>query len=320
MRRLLAALVFAAVAIPVAAIDITLPNKNGSMKVAVIGDMGTGDKGQYAVAAQLVAAHNVFPFDTVLTVGDNMYGGEDPDDFVRKFEQPYKPLLDAGVKFYAALGNHDDRELQRKYKYFNMGGEYYYTFKLPRQGVRVFALESSYMDSRQLQWLEQQLSTSNDPWKIVIMHHPLYSTGKAHGPSLSLRQVLEPLLVKYGVSVVFAGHEHFYERITPQQGIQYFIEGGSGQLRKGNINRDPRYEAKGFDTAHSFMLVEFDGDTMYFEALSEDGTTVDQGSVTRRTVERAPLQRGQQREFTAENAEIAKKLTLKAPRSLRSLR
>lgn len=295
MRRSLAALAFVALALPVAAVHITLPNKSDSMKVAIIGDMGTGDQGQYDVAARLVDAHAAFPFDSVLMVGDNLYGGESASDFDQKFERPYKPLLDAGVKFYAALGNHDDRELQRKYKNFNMGGEYYYTFKLPRQGVRVFALESSYMDSRQLQWLEQALSSSTDPWKIVIMHHPLYSTGQAHGPSLSLRQVLEPLFVKYGISVVFTGHEHFYERITPQQGIQYFIEGGSGQLRKGNINHDPTYEAKGFDTAHSFMLVEFDGDSMYFQALSEDGSTVDSGSVARRKVERSPQQRGERR-------------------------
>lgn len=293
VRRLLAAVALALVAIPVAAIDVTLPIKSDSMKIAVIGDMGTGDKGQYDVAAQLAAARNVFPFDTVLMLGDNLYGGESPSDFDRKFERPYKPLLDNGVKFYATLGNHDDRELQRKYKYFNMGGEYYYTFKLPRQGVRVFALESSYMDSKQIQWLERELSTSTDPWKIVIMHHPLYSTGKTHGPSLSLRQVLEPLFVKYGVSVVFAGHEHFYQRITPQQGIQYFIEGGSGQLRKGNITPDSTYDAKGFDTGHSFMLVEFDNDVMYFQAFSEDGTTVDRGSVERRKLERSPQQKGE---------------------------
>ena len=233
MRPFVLAVALAVLAIPVAAINVSLPNKNDSMKVAI------------------------------------------------------KPLLDDGVKFYAALGNHDDRELQRKYKNFNMGGESYYTFKLPKQGVRVFALESSYMDSKQREWLERELKPSTDNWKIVIMHHPLYSTGKAHGPSVSLRQVLEPLFVKYGVSVVFAGHEHFYERITPQQGIQYFIEGGSGQLRKGNIKHDPKYEAKGFDTGHSFMLVEFEGDAMYFQAFSQDGGTVDEGTIARRKMERA---------------------------------
>ena len=58
-------------------------------------------------------------------VGDNIYGSERPQDFVKKFEPPYKPLLDAGVKFYASLGNHDARE-QRFYKLFNMDGKLYY--------------------------------------------------------------------------------------------------------------------------------------------------------------------------------------------------
>ena len=52
-------------------------------------------------------------------VGDNIYGSERPQDFQKKFELPYKPLLDAGVTFYAALGNHDDPN-QRFYKPFSM--------------------------------------------------------------------------------------------------------------------------------------------------------------------------------------------------------
>ena len=66
----------------------------------------------------------------MVLVGDNLYGSERPQDFQKKFEMPYKPLLDAGVKFYASLGNHDARE-QRYYKLFNMDGKLYYTFKAP---------------------------------------------------------------------------------------------------------------------------------------------------------------------------------------------
>ena len=75
-----------------------------------------------------------FPFEFAIMVGDNLYGGEGPTDFRRKFEEPYKPLLDAGVKFYAALGNHDD-PTQRFYKNFNMNGERFYTFKAPKTGL-----------------------------------------------------------------------------------------------------------------------------------------------------------------------------------------
>jgi 3',5'-cyclic AMP phosphodiesterase CpdA len=273
--------VLLAVASLSAAVQVRLPNKDGSLRLAVIGDTGTGGREQYEVATRLAEARSSFPFETVLMLGDNMYGGEGPRDFEKKFERPYKPLLDAGVKFYAALGNHDNRE-QRFYKLFNMNGELYYTFKAPEQNVRFFVLESSYMDRKQLDWLEHQLQSSTDDWKIVYMHHPLYSSGEKHGSSASLREVLEPLFIKYNVSVVFAGHEHFYERIRPQNGVTYFTEGGSAKLRRGNLTEGSPLTAKGFDTDNSFMLVEIDGDEMYFQTISRTGETVDEGVVPRR--------------------------------------
>jgi 3',5'-cyclic AMP phosphodiesterase CpdA len=282
MRFRLLLVLFVLALAPVSAdLQVQLPNKDGSLRMAVIGDTGTGSKSQWEVGSRLVEARQAFPFEIVLMLGDNMYGGERPQDFANKFEKPYQQLLDAGVQFYAALGNHDDRE-QRFYKRFNMNGELYYTFKAPKQNVRFFVLESSYMDRKQLDWLERQLQQSTDAWKIVYMHHPIYSSGEAHGSSTSLREVLEPLFIKNNVSVVFAGHEHFYERIKPQNGIAYFTEGGSAKLRKGNIREGSPLTAKGFDTDNSFMIVEIDGDEMHFQTISRTGETVDEGVVTRR--------------------------------------
>src|SRR5207248_706502 len=104
--------------------------------------------------------------------------------------------------------------------------------------------------------------------------------GKTHGPSTDLRILLEPLFVKYHVDVVFAGHEHFYERIKPQKGIYYFIEGSSGQLRRDNLNKTSLTD-KGFDADNTFMLVEFDGNQMNFRAISRAGDTVDSGVIVR---------------------------------------
>src|SRR6185369_10890273 len=110
----------------------------------------------------------------------------------QKFEAPYKELLDKGVKFYASLGNHDSRE-ERYYKPFNMDGKLYYTFKAPNEDVRFFALETTYMDPEQMQWLEDELKQSNEKWKIVFFHHPLYSSARTHGSQVTLRESLEPL-------------------------------------------------------------------------------------------------------------------------------
>jgi len=81
---------------------------------------------------------------------------------------------------------------------------------------------------------------------------------------------------------VFAGHEHIYERTVPQKGITYFVEGASGQLRKGDLQRSP-LTAAGFDQDRTFMLVELTGDRMLFRTISRTGVTVDSGVIVRRS-------------------------------------
>jgi hypothetical protein len=257
-----------------------LPNRPGTLKFGVMGDFGTGERSQYEMAEQMARLHRSFGYELVLLTGDNLYGSERPQDFKKKFELPYKPLLEAGVKFYASLGNHDARE-QRFYRLFNMNGKLYYSFS-PKPEVRFFALESTYPEPEQIRWLEKELDGSRSDWKIVFFHHPLYSSGDRHGSDLRLREVLEPLFVKHNVSVVLTGHDHFYERVKPQKGIAYFVVGSGGKLRKGNIDRGSGLTAKGFDTDLAFMAAEIVGDTMAFKVISRTGQTVDAGMVTRR--------------------------------------
>jgi predicted phosphodiesterase len=257
---------------------VKLPLHSGSVRFAVIGDSGTGGKEQYEVARQLEAHRQVVKFDFVIMLGDNIYGGHDPDDFKRKFEVPYKPLLDAGVKFYASLGNHDDPNIERLYKPFNMNGKRYYTFK--RGDTQFYALDSTYMDARQLTWLDENLRTSNARWKICYFHHPLYNDGKMHGPDLDLRNQLTPLLKSYGVNVVFSGHEHAYERLKPQGGIYYFIQGDSGKLEHHDFHRSASMQTS-FDRDRTFMLVEIQGDDLHFQTVSRAGETVDSGVLSK---------------------------------------
>ena len=259
---------------------VPLPNRAGSFKFAVLGDFGTGSRAQFELADQMAKLHSTFKYEIVALVGDNLYGGERPQDFKKKFEEPYKPLLDAGVKFYASLGNHDSRE-QRYYKLFNMDGKLYYTVS-PHADVRFFMLESTYFEPEQAKWLENELKTSSSKWKIAVFHHPLYSSGDRHGSDIRLRQVLEPLFLQYNVSVVLTGHDHFYERIKPQKGIVYFVVGSGGQLRAGNIDASTGLTARGLDTDLAFMAAEIDGDTMNFQVVSRTGQTVDSGTIARR--------------------------------------
>ena len=264
-----------------AALPLTLPNKEDALKFGVMGDFGTGRREQYDLGVQMGRVHSQFPFQLMITVGDNLYGGQRPADFVKKFETPYKSLLSAGVKFYASLGNHDSRQ-QSAYALFNMDGRTYYTFKAPKQDVRFFALESSYLDPAQLQWLERELQNSREDWKIPYFHHPLYSSGDRHGSDLSKRKALEPLFLKYGVSVVFAGHDHVYERVMPQQGITHFVVGSSGQLRKGNIDKGTGFTAYANATEQAFLVAEISGDQLFFNAVSKSGKVIDAGVIERR--------------------------------------
>jgi len=260
-----------------AAVEIAPPVGKDSVKFLVLGDTGTGDRGQYETAGPAWKAHAVFPYEFAIMLGDNIYGSERPQDFKSKFETPYKPMIDADIPFYAALGNHDDPN-QRFYKLFGMGGQRFYSYQ--KKGAQFFALDSNYMDKDQQAWLEKELSASNAKWKIAYFHHPLYSSGATHGSEVDLRTIIEPMFKKYNVNLVFAGHEHFYERIKPQGGIYYFTAGGSAKLRTGDI-RTSNLTAKGFDTEQSFMVVEIDGDVMRFQTISRHGKRVDSGEITR---------------------------------------
>ncbi len=266
-----------AVPLPDPSMAIRLPLKDGSVRFAVIGDNGTGEQPEFEVASQMERFREVVKYDFVVMDGDNIYGGHSARDFQRKFEQPYKPLLDAGVKFYASLGNHDDPDVERNYKLFNMGGKRYYSFQ--KGDVEFFALDSNYMDPEQLAWIESQLKDSTAKWKICFFHHPMFTAATFHGPDLDLRKQLMPLFTEYGVNLVLSGHEHVYEHLKPQNGLYFFVLGNSGELRIHNIRPNNDIDQVGFDTDRDFMMMEIAGNELYFQAISRTGATLDAGEL-----------------------------------------
>jgi predicted phosphodiesterase len=264
---------------------LALPSRPDSVKFAVIGDSGRGWAPQHEVADRMVAYRERFPFASVLMAGDNIYEGPaSPEDYREKFEEPYTDLLDAGVRFYAVLGNHDDPR-QRYYAPFNMNGERYYTFRPPANPVaalaahvEVFALDSTNLDRTQVGWLGQQLAASKARWKIVLLHHPLYTSGRYGLQARWTRWRLESVLTSHGVDVVFSGHEHIYERSRPHEGIVYFVTGGAGSLRRGD-GGPSGVMARSFDEDFHFMLVEITHSTLHFQAVTRAGVTVDAGAI-----------------------------------------
>jgi hypothetical protein len=255
-------------------LPLSLPVKEGSVRFAIIGDTGTGSRQQQELADVMLKYQAVFPFEFVLMMGDNLYGSETPADYRKKFQDVYQKLLDNKVKFYATLGNHDQPN-ERFYEYFNMNGKEYYRFT--KGNVAFYSLNSNYMDKKQLEWLESELAKDTSEWKIAFCHHPPYSSGGKHGSDKSLREVVEPLFVKYGVNVVLTGHDHFYERMKPQKGIYYFVSGAGGKLREGDVREKSALTEKAFDNDMSFMLAEVVKNQLYFQVISRTGETVDSG-------------------------------------------
>jgi predicted MPP superfamily phosphohydrolase len=252
------------------------------VRFAVIGDWGTGDHDGVGTAKQMFASHQRTPLDFVIAAGDNVYPNGSGRYFIKNFEQPFAPLIKDRVNFYAVLGNHDvdeGRQDQTQYPLFNMVGQNYYKLERGNGLVEFFMLDSTDWDATQATWLESSLKASRAKWKIAVFHHPIYSSGKKHGSALGLRKRLEPLFTRYGVNVVFSGHDHIYERTKPQQGIQYFVTGAGGEIRRGGIDLQSSIRETSYDEDNHFMMIEVDDKQVGFQAISERGLIVDSGSI-----------------------------------------
>jgi hypothetical protein len=253
---------------------LAVPDIRGATVFGIIGDSGSGDKAQYRVAAAMTRYFDeARRFRFVLMLGDNLYH----DDYTNEFAVPYKDLIDRGITFHAAIGNHD-RDLQQHFKPFNMGDRTYYAFT--KGHARFVALNSNRpADDEQLKWLDGAFTDAGDKWRIAFFHHPLYSSGEhAMQSREAIRPSLEPALVRNNVNVVFSGHEHLYERIAPQKNVRYFVSGGAGRTLYA-VNKSP------FDdvavSAHHFMVIALTPELMFFQAITPDGKILDCGTIWR---------------------------------------
>jgi len=252
------------------------------LRFAVIGDWGTGDRNAMGTAAQMYGAHQRSPFDFVISAGDNVYPNGAGRYFTKSFEQPFASLLKDRVNFYTVLGNHDvdaGRQDQCQYPLFNMGGQNYYKVEKGNGLAEFFMLDSTDFDSAQAGWLESSLRASTAKWKIAVFHHPIYSSGRMHGSAMGLRRQLEPILTRYDVKAAFTGHDHIYERTKLQHGIQHFVTGAGGKVRRGDVDLGSSFREASFDQDNHFMLIEIDSKQINFQAISETGSVVDSGAI-----------------------------------------
>ena len=274
-----------AAAVTVGAARIGLANAASTstrpVRFALLGDWGNGEESQFAIGARMAKEHAARTIDMVVSTGDNIYPNGSPEHFGEKFERPFAPLLKEGLPFYTVFGNHDVRRgasAQMQYPLFNMRGRSYYTVQAGNGTIELFMLDSNDFDSRQAEWLDRMLGASTAMWKIPVFHHPIYSAGR-HGSDGGLRRKLEPILVRHRVAIAFSGHDHIYQRVVPQNGVQYFISGAGGKIRKGDIDGRDRLVAKGYDDGTHFMVLEADASTLRYAAVTASGERVDEGVI-----------------------------------------
>jgi hypothetical protein len=254
---------------------------------AVLGDNGSGGRNAMDVARQMARSYQETPYGLVVLLGDISYYGSILDRFEDVFAEPMGPLIDAEVEFELAIGNHEIQEnpspealqeVEEKLRMLGLPNSYY---KVEHGPVDLFIIDSSLplagltSGQEQLAWLEGELARSDAAWQVAALHHPLFSSGKKREPDPRVREALEPLFIEYGVDIVFTGHDHFYERTTPQSGVTYVLSGGGSKVSGVGFSEFTAVAEERLQ----FMLVEVQGDTMIVRAIDPDGAVIDEFTV-----------------------------------------
>ena len=158
-----------------------------------------------------------------------------------------------------------------------MDGKLYYSFKAPKQSVRFFALESTYLDPEQIAWFEKELKNSDADWKIPYFHHPPVLVRRAarlgHAAARSARAALPEVQRQRRLHRT----RSFLRADQAAEGIVHFVVGSGGQLRKGNIDRGSGSPRPATTPITPFMVAEINGDEMWFNAVSRQGQVIDSG-------------------------------------------
>ncbi|MCE3234479.1 MAG: metallophosphoesterase [Vampirovibrio sp.] len=261
---------------PLQAINkLKLPlKKDRDYRFIAFGDWGAGTPFQKDIAAQVTKLYDRDPYDAVLMLGDNIYPTGDIKKFGKVyFTEMYPVLIQNGVNFIVALGNHDRHDSHEldQLAFFRMPGFYY---QVSKPHVDFFVLETNLFAKDQVQqkWLEKALKDSKADWKIVMGHHPIYSSGE-HGMNAGLKKTLEPILVKYKADMYLAGHDHEYERFKPIQGVQHIVSGGGGAYLR-NFNK-PLPASMVRLKAHHFLNFNLTEAALKMQVIDKTGKTID---------------------------------------------
>jgi tartrate-resistant acid phosphatase type 5 len=235
---------------------------------SVVGDFGSGDANEKAVAELIAGEHPAW----VVSAGDNVYsqGG------YQKLVGDYYGSFISAKRFLPVTGNHDYNEGIENYDAFfgtNAGNRFY--SKRVSEDVELFVLDSqaalnlrASFDAQQ-QWLKVATASSNAKYKIVVLHHPPYSSGDEHGSTTAFKWDF----ASFGVTAVIAGHDHIYERLTVG-GVKYVVSGTGGKNLYNCSDRMPG-EEKCLDQSFGALFVTEQAGTLHAEFIAADGKVLD---------------------------------------------
>ena len=249
---------------------------------AAVGDTGSGGRQAMAVAERMALGYQGSPYGLVTHLGDLCYYGRVEDRFDDVFVRPMRPLIDAGVRFELAIGNHDgdlhhtDDSLAAIDAELRLLGTPARTYTTSHGPVDFFYLDSSspglFGDDagEQLAWLDDALASSRNQWKVVCMHHPVFSSG-SHGSTPGAQDVLGPVLARRAVDLVLTGHDHHYERSRPVDGVTHVVSGGGCKTTPVGRSRFTAAAA----SALQYLHVDVVGDRLTGRCVRADGQVLD---------------------------------------------
>lgn len=248
------------------------------VRIAVAGDTGTGTPAEEATALRMAAEGRQRPYDALLLLGDLIYDVGDAELVDRVVTEPFAPVLDSGAQLLPVLGNHDYGSGEQEQILTTLGvGAPWYAAQVG--SVRVLVLDSNRVgDPQQTRWLKETLAAPQavGTWTVAAMHHPAYSAGR-HGSDLSVRETWGPLFADAGVPLVLAGHDHDYQRSTPQDGVTYVVSGAGAKIRP--VGRQD-FTAVSSATLHYLDLLVYD-DRLVGRAIDQEGNLLDAFTITR---------------------------------------
>lgn len=250
------------------------PGSDASVSFIAFGDSGSGGDDQMTLRAQMEAV----PFDLALVLGDIAYEDGTLDQLERNYFDAYSPLL-GSLPFFPTSGNHEYRTAD--------AAPFREVFALPENGapagierwysfdygaVHFVALDTEKNGEEQAAWLERDLAATAQPWIVVMGHRPPYSSG-GHGSDPLFRELYAPIVERHRVALVLSGHDHHYERMTPQNGVTYVVSGGGGKSTRAT--NAPLAETAFSEPVVHFVHVTVEGDAMTVRAIDATGQEFD---------------------------------------------